>query len=115
MGEREWILLNPGPANTWVLLDEDYYSINDAGAGCGRRSAVQTRPVFTSSSWISCIRLCSLRLELSCAIERCMRRVQFKLAFVPGTLKRYVRASRSVIMTMAIHESLLKRASMIAG
>jgi len=44
-----------------------------------------------------------------------MRRVQFKFAFVPGTLKRYLRASRSVIITMAIHELQLKSASMIAG
>src|SRR5438094_1001804 len=72
-------------------------------------------PVFTSNSWIKLILSRSLRLERSCAIERCIRRVQFKFAFVPGTLKRYLRASRSVIMTMASHDSLLKSASMIAG
>ena len=48
-------------------------------------------------------------------MERCIRRVQFKLAFVPGTLNLYVRASRSVIMTMATHESLLKSECIIGG
>src|SRR5262249_10681689 len=59
----------------------------------------QTRPVFASSSRISCIRFRSFLLERSFVIERCIRRVQFWLAFVPGTLKRYLRARRSVIMT----------------
>ncbi len=44
-----------------------------------------------------------------------MRRVQLELAAVPGTLKRYVRASRSVIITTAIHDSHLKSASMTTG
>ena len=79
------------------------------------RKPIQTRSAFTSSSWISCIRLRSLGLERSSEMERCIRRVQFKLAFVPGMLKRYVRARRSVIITMAIHELHLKSASRIAG
>src|SRR6266498_4687574 len=83
-------------------------------SGCDQ-SRAQIRPVFTNKSWINCIRLRSLRLELNCAIERCIRRVQFRFAFVPGTLKRYLRASKSVIITIAIHDSLLKSASMIAG
>src|SRR5215510_15549887 len=76
---------------------------------------VQTRPVFCRTWWTKPVRARSLRLDRSCAIERCIRRVQFKFAFVPGTLKRYLRASKSVIMTMASHASLLKRAPMIAG
>ena len=28
-------MTRPGPAKTWVLLDEDYYSLNDAGFAVG--------------------------------------------------------------------------------
>ena len=54
-------------------------------------------------------------LERKVAIGRRILRVQFRFALVPGTLKRYSRASRSVIMTMAIHELHLKSASITAG
>ena len=75
----------------------------------------QPRLVVSSRSRINCIRVRSLGLERNFAIERCIRRVQFRLALVPGTLKRYLRASKSVIMTMAIHDSHLKSVSIIAG
>src|SRR5262249_14269577 len=92
--------------------------ITDSGSsgrtGCDQWR-VQTRPVFTKSSWINRIRLCSLGLEISCAIERRIRRVQFKFALVPGTLKRYLPANRSVFITIASHASLPKSAPMIAG
>src|SRR6266550_7292062 len=73
------------------------------------------RPVFSSSVRINRSRARSFRLERNWETGRCIRRVQFELVAVPGTLKRYLRASRSVIMTMAIHDSQLNSASMIEG
>jgi prepilin-type N-terminal cleavage/methylation domain-containing protein/prepilin-type processing-associated H-X9-DG protein len=32
-------LTRPGPAMTWVLIDEDYFSLNDAGFGVGMMAA----------------------------------------------------------------------------
>src|SRR5260370_41349280 len=75
----------------------------------------QALPLLSSSSRINRMRARSFRLERSCETLRCIRRVQFELAAVPGTLKRYLRASRSVIMTIAIQELHLKSPSMIAG
>src|ERR1017187_2857532 len=75
----------------------------------------QQRPVFSSNPRINRICPRTVRLELSCAIVRCPRRVQLKFAAVPGTLNRYFRRSRSVSMTTAIQESHAKSASMMAG
>src|ERR1700688_521803 len=72
-------------------------------------------PLFSNSSRISRIRFRSVGLERSCDTLRCIRRTQFELAAVPGILKRYFLASRSVIITIANQDSLLKSASIIAG
>src|SRR5207248_11089524 len=76
---------------------------------------IYARPLFSSNSRINCLRFRSLGLERSCEMLRCIRRVQFDVALTPGTLNRYLRASRSVIITTAIQDSLLKSACMIAG
>ncbi len=45
----------------------------------------------------------------------CSRRLQFEFAAVPGTLKRSFRASRSVIMTIAIQAFAPKERLLMTG
>src|SRR4029077_17092557 len=80
-----------------------------------RRQVDYVRPVFSNSSRIIFIRRRSVGLERSCATVRCIRRTQFVPVAVPGTLKRYFRASRSVIITTAIQELDSKSAFMMTG
>src|ERR1043166_9049065 len=72
-------------------------------------------PVFRSNSWMSRMRFRIVGLVSQPATVFCIRRLQLELAAVPGTLNRSFRASRSVIMTMAIHDSLRKSASITRG
>src|SRR2546423_14202678 len=73
------------------------------------------RPVLSRSSRITRMRLRTLRLFFKSSTVFPMRRLQFELAAVPGTLNRSLRASRSVIITNAIHDSQRKSASMIGA
>ena len=73
------------------------------------------RPLFSSSLRINFIFRRTLGLSRNCEIVFGKRRVQFVVAAVPGTLKRSLRARRSVIITIAIHELLLNSALIIAG
>src|SRR5437899_3470778 len=60
------------------------------------------RPLFSSSLRINFIFRRTLGLSRNCEIVFGKRRVQFVVAAVPGTLKRSLRASRSVIITVPI-------------
>jgi hypothetical protein len=73
------------------------------------------RPVFSSSLRINFIFRRTLGLSRNCEMVFGKRRAQFVIAAVPGTLKRSLRASRSVIITIAIHELLLNSARIIVG
>src|SRR6266581_8718657 len=91
-----------------LVIDADSSRPRGARDCSIHQPSTQARPDFSSRLRTSRIRRFTVGLIASRVTVECRRRIQFEFAAVPGTLKRSFRPSRSVIMMIAIQDSLRK-------